>query len=67
MMTGSETGDWPEDFPYENGQYYCRCVHCKIQFIGHKRRVVCKNCATKDVETKKKRNRERVMDVLQEE
>ena len=39
--------DWPEDFPHENGMYYCRCVHCKEQFIGYKRRVVCKECSIK--------------------
>ena len=36
--------DWPEDFSHENGMYYCRCVHCKEQFIGYKRRVVCREC-----------------------
>ena len=38
--------DWQEDWHHENGQYYCRCVHCKEQFIGYKRRVVCKECST---------------------
>ena len=38
--------DWQEDWHRENGQYYCRCVHCKEQFIGYKRRVVCKECST---------------------
>lgn len=38
--------DWPEDFPHENGMYYCRCVHCKDRFIGYKRRVVCRKCDT---------------------
>ena len=39
--------NWPEDFEHENGMYYCRCVHCKEQFIGYKRRVVCKECDSK--------------------
>ena len=38
--------DWQEDWHHENGMYYCRCVHCKEQFIGYKRRVVCKECST---------------------
>lgn len=37
--------DWPEDFSHENGNYQNRCS-CGIMFIGHKRRVTCKVCAT---------------------
>lgn len=40
-------GDWPEDFSHENGQYFCNCCQCHEQFTGHKRRVLCKKCATK--------------------
>lgn len=36
--------DWPEDFSHENGNYTNRCRHCGHDFIGHKRRVVCKAC-----------------------
>lgn len=36
--------DWPEDWPHENGMYYCRCIECKERFIGYKRRVICKSC-----------------------
>ncbi len=36
--------DWPEDWHHENGMYYCRCIECKEQFIGYKRRVICKSC-----------------------
>ena len=36
--------DWVEDFPHENGNYTNQCCHCKKEFIGHKRRVVCKMC-----------------------
>lgn len=39
-------GDWPEDFSHENGQYQCMCCHCGNMFIGHKRRVTCKACAS---------------------
>ena len=44
---GRDTGgDWPEDFAHENGNYSCTCADCKRVFHGHKRRVVCKRCAT---------------------
>lgn len=37
--------DWPEDAEHENGNYSCRCYSCGNEFIGHKRRVVCRACA----------------------
>ena len=40
--------DWPEDFAGENGNYFNECVHCKTQFRGYKRRVVCKVCFVPD-------------------
>lgn len=43
---GHVAKDWPEDFSHENGNYECRCCDCGGLFIGHKRRVVCKECAT---------------------
>jgi hypothetical protein len=39
------SGDWPEDFSGENGQYQNKCTSCGKLFIGHKRRVTCKVCA----------------------
>ena len=42
------TRNWIEDFHHENGQYQCVCCVCKNVFIGHKRRVVCKECADAD-------------------
>ena len=39
--------DWVEDFEHENGQYFCQCFECDEQFMGHKRRYVCKVCHTK--------------------
>jgi len=45
MNTYSNPKDWPEDFSHENGNYQCRCVGCGELFTGHKRRVVCKECA----------------------
>lgn len=45
-MTGSPENDWPEDAPLENGNYFCDCVCCSVNFIGHKRRHVCKKCDT---------------------
>lgn len=41
-----QPGDWPEDFSHENGNYQNKCCHCGVIFVGHKRRVVCKVCAT---------------------
>ncbi len=37
--------DWVEDFDHENGNYTCHCIQCDHYFYGHKRRVVCKQCA----------------------
>ena len=39
-------GNWPEDASHENGDYECACMTCKQTFYGHKRRVICKVCAT---------------------
>jgi len=33
-----------EDYDHENGQYINVCMYCKNQFMGHKRRVCCKEC-----------------------
>lgn len=33
-----------EDFHLENGEYCNTCVVCGANFIGYKRRVVCKLC-----------------------
>lgn len=38
--------DWAEDFAHENGNYYCTCHRCGGRFMGHKRRVTCRTCAT---------------------
>lgn len=43
----SWAGDWTEDYVLENGQYFNNCIHCGQQFCGHKRRVVCRVCASK--------------------
>lgn len=44
-----------EDYSHENGNYYCTCYKCKELFIGHKRRVVCKECQVElEEETKNK-------------
>jgi hypothetical protein len=36
---------YPEDADHENGNYFCECLECQRQFVGHKRRQVCKVCA----------------------
>lgn len=38
--------NWTEDFSHENGNYQNKCSRCELYFIGHKRRTVCKLCAT---------------------
>ena len=43
-MNTTTKHDWPEDFDHDNGMYYCRCRKCNEQFIGYKRRIVCKSC-----------------------
>lgn len=40
------TCDWPEDFGHENGNYDCICSRCNRTFRGHKRRTLCKQCAS---------------------
>ncbi|KKN33990.1 hypothetical protein LCGC14_0798030 [marine sediment metagenome] len=49
MIDPESERNWPEDFSHENGNYFCRCCHCGKDFIGHKRRVVCKVCSTGSV------------------
>ena len=36
--------NWPEDYHLENGNYCCLCYVCGCQFVGYKRRIVCKMC-----------------------
>lgn len=38
--------DWKEDFGYENGNYENTCMKCGKHFVGHKRRVLCKEYAS---------------------
>lgn len=47
-MTGGEVNDWPEDSSHENGNYFNKCAACDTDFIGHKRRWICKKCRTED-------------------
>ena len=37
---------WTEDFGPENGHYFSTCCECGRQFVGHKRRAMCRMCAT---------------------
>ena len=42
---------WQQDYELENGQYMNNCIYCKSIFIGHKRRIICKECYTeKEIE-----------------
>jgi hypothetical protein len=47
-MTGCDVNDWPEDSTHENGNYFNKCVACDTDFIGLKRRWVCKKCRMED-------------------
>ena len=49
MLGEDYAGNWVEDFSHENGNYLNNCISCKKDFIGHKRRLVCKLCASADV------------------
>lgn len=40
----SSDRDWPEDFYLENGNYLNKCLYCEQNFLGHKRRIVCRKC-----------------------
>ncbi len=40
-----ELRSWPEDSSHENGKYNCICCQCNQDFVGHKRRVICKTCS----------------------
>lgn len=41
--------NWTEDYPHENGNYICFCKTCNNTFIGHKRRILCKECDEKAI------------------
>lgn len=42
--------NWEEDFEHENGKYVNQCIKCRMNFIGHKRRVICRVCASAKTE-----------------
>ena len=44
--------DWPEDAAHENGTYIGQCIKCGERFTGHKRRFICKPCATDPTPTR---------------
>lgn len=46
--TTQEERSFTEDYVHENGHYFNTCCHCLRQFIGHKRRVICKVCSALD-------------------
>ncbi len=43
----SRDKNFPEDSWMENGSYICVCRFCNEQFVGYKRRIVCKQCLNK--------------------
>ena len=46
LVSGPIEYDWPEDSRHDNGNYSCQCLKCRVMFTGHKRRTLCKACAT---------------------
>lgn len=46
-MESNNERDWIQDFNLENGLYESQCGLCKEEFVGHKRRFLCKICDTK--------------------
>jgi hypothetical protein len=45
--------NWTEDYTHENGKYVNFCTICGEPFMGHKRRVVCKECDRHNEENNK--------------
>jgi hypothetical protein len=45
--------NWTEDYLHENGMYQNKCHECHELFFGHKRRVICKECANKPLDWEK--------------
>jgi hypothetical protein len=52
--------DWVEDFHHENGKYANICIKCECQFMGHKRRFICKEC----VEPKEEESQEELREMI---
>lgn len=48
--------NWTEDFTHENGNYQNICIKCNHEFIGYKRRQVCKVCSTESKEAVEAKN-----------
>lgn len=45
ILKNKEKRNWIEDFAHENGNYINTCFFCDHQFLGHKRRNLCKKYA----------------------
>lgn len=48
-MNVKESKCFPEDASHENGNYQNKCYKCGELFIGHKRRVTCKECEVENL------------------
>ena len=44
MRFGNVKKNWQSDYKFENGNYQCYCIKCKSQFMGNKRRLICREC-----------------------
>lgn len=45
QIPDSASMNWTEDYPHENGNYCNTCGSCKRLFLGHKRRIRCRDCS----------------------
>lgn len=43
-FTSDPACDWHEDADHENGGYWNKCLACDGDFVGHKRRHICRKC-----------------------
>lgn len=48
LIENKHLGNWTEDYSHENGNYLCKCFQCNENFVGHKRRIICKKCFDKN-------------------
>jgi len=62
-MDNTSDRNWTADFEGENGNYSNRCRECKNEFIGHKRRVVCRVCAESRADKKEETQEEMYVNV----
>lgn len=54
MMYNPTVKEWMHDLPIKKylggvvGEYFCYCVYCHTNFIGHKGDCRCEKCTSQD-------------------